>query len=470
MPVFDVPQPQPEPKNPPVSSTPKPFKHSVVDSVDTPIETLVTYIGGSNWVVDYYSQIVGEDEALKAFDPQQHIAYQAYHKIDKFILKLQGALTPSDENETGRMEYTGMARIPPNPGLIPNQYDAFIADIGEGSAGLFTVTSVRKLTLNLATVYEIEFSLARLADRDITAKIDAKSSKRSYYNRDLLVLGQNPILQEEDFNALGKLEHYLEDITANWLATNFSHDNATLILPNQDSAIYDQYVVRAAMRVMDIKNHPLLATMKVFNVDDHRFPKHADIYQAIIERNKSILYRCFRKYMVFDVTSLTPSYYQNSIRYSNVDYTVVPSTANLDSDNYQVNVGTYDTGNLNYTGNSPASTAPVSCPADPSIPCDVTDGTIPGDVDSVVYNNTDSGMSIPYIGPDSYVLPERFYNWDFSNTTKFELMVRDILDKKVINYGDVYPFAESFTKWGRLEQFYYGPILICMIKAAMRSL
>lgn len=471
MPIYDVPQPQPAPQNPPVTTTPKPFKHSVVDSRDTPIETIITYIGGSNWTVDYYSQILDEDEALKAFDPDQHIAYQAYHKINRFILKLQGALVPSDDPAIGRMEYTGTARIPPNPKLIPNQYDAFIADIGEGVAGQFTVTSVRKLTLNLATVYEIEFALARIADENITNKLDAKSSQKSYFKNDLLVLGQNPILQEADFNALGRLEGYLEDISANWLATNFSHENSTLTLPKQRFAIYDPFVVRAALRVIDVNKHPTLATLRHFNVDDHRIPKHADIYKAVIERNKSILYRCFTKYMVYDVTGLTPSYYQDSIRYSNIDYVVIPSQPNMDSDDYNINAAQYDKGSLTFTGNSPASAIPPYCPADPSIPCDSSGGgsnTSPPD--NVVYDVGDSGMSIPYIGPDSYVLPEKFYKWDFTNPTKFELLLRDLLDKKVINYSDVYPFAENFTKWGRLEQFYYGPLLICLIRAAMRSL
>ena len=84
--LFDIPQPEEPAKNPTPELTNAPYKHSVVESKKTPIETLASYIGGSNFYCVYYSQKFTKSEELKAFDPLQLNVYQQYHKINDFII------------------------------------------------------------------------------------------------------------------------------------------------------------------------------------------------------------------------------------------------------------------------------------------------------------------------------------------------------------------------------------------------
>ena len=69
--LFDIPRPADAPQSTTAEIAPKPFKHSIVDSAKTPVESLAAWIGGSNLQVDYYSQIFGKSEELKPFDPNQ---------------------------------------------------------------------------------------------------------------------------------------------------------------------------------------------------------------------------------------------------------------------------------------------------------------------------------------------------------------------------------------------------------------
>lgn len=481
MPVYEIPIPEKKPEAPKAEITPPSYKHSIVDSKKTPIEAPAAWIGGSNWYVDYYMQNHGAEEESNPFDPDKHIAYQSYNKINRMILKLQGALSIEDLIDNGRMSATGTALVPPNPGIIPEEHDVLIADIGEGTAGQFTVDSVRKLSLNAATAYEITFRLARVATQKITEQLDAKVVENYYFRRDSLILGQNPLLIDRDFQATVSLEEYYDQIAALWSASNMSYTHNTWILPNQPQPIYDPYVVRAMLRLMSARQHPTIKNVVEYNCDDYRIPKYDDIYSAVMKRSAHLIYRCFQKYQTINYLALNANPLQNSIRWSGLEYGIIPSTANLDADNYSnlFNLPGVGGPSIATTGGTLTGYTSLQCWADPSIPCEIadkgnttSDSTQPGGAD----NNPDygligqPGMDIPSIGSPWYVLSEAFYNRKLSSCTKFERILWDILDGKQTNYQDVFPFCQDFTKWGRLEQFYLGPFLLMMIRNASRSI
>lgn len=481
--VFDIPQPEPKPEKPAVEVTTPSYKHSIVESTKTPIETMATYIGGSNWTVDYYSQVLESEEELKAFDPEQHIAYQSYNKINRLVIKLQGALSTTDDTGTARMETVGSAIIPPMPGLIPNLHDVIIGDVGEGTAGQFTITSIRKLTLNAATAYEIEFSLARVATEKITRLLDDKVVNVYHFRRDSLILGQNPLLLDAEFDATRTLEHYLKEITTLWVSGNFSYTHNTFVIPGQTQPIYDPYVTRAALKIISPDEHRLIRSVVEYNCDDHRIPKYDDIYTAMMKRDAYLIPRVFKGFNIIDYRALLINPYQNSIRYSGIHYGIVPSTMNVDADDYSglstvpglnsISLNTTVTGD---TAPSTINDTPVSCPADPNIPCDATDWTPnpnPGTNTTTPPNYGELGnigMDIPPITSASYTLSTSFYAHQLTKMTQFERLVWQTLEDKRVAYQDVYPFCKAYAQWGRLEQFYLGPILIMLIRSALRSI
>lgn len=483
MATYDDIVPAPSKQKPvPVEIAPLPYKHSIVDSSKQPLETLATWIGGSNWYVDYYSQVLGRNEEPKPFDPNQHIAYQQYRKINRLIVKLQGALNTTDDQGTGRMQQSGNMVINPYPGLVPNVGDTFIADIGEGGAGIFNITAVNKFSLNAQSAFDCSFELSRFATEDIVRKIDAKVTEDLYYYRDYLIVGENPILIKNDWDSLHQLKQKIKEITQAWLATNFSYSCSTVTLPKQPEHTYDQYVVRAMLNLVSSIEHNNYKQIVQYNSDDHRWTKYTDVYTAIYKREKWLLENCFKEYVVMATAALKVNSLQNSIKYSNVNYVVAPLERNKDSDNYswidtvmpeaftQLQLTPNASGNVVNPNQSP-------CYADINLPCNncsdndinLNDG---GDnIVGVDYNALgDPGMDIPRISNDSYVLSKAFYSNNRQACTNFERLVLDILDDKRLNYSSVLPFCNSYHHWGRLEQFYLGPILICMIQSALRGL
>lgn len=471
--LFDIPRPNAEPKNPTPDITPKTYKHSIVDSVKTPTETMGAYIGGSNWQVEYYSQIFGQSEELKPFDPNQLNPYQSYHKINRLIIKLQGALSNDDERDSGRFSITGSAIITPHPNLIPNVGDAFIADIGEGSAGQFTVISVRKLSSNLASAWAIDFKHERSVTAKIEKLLNAKVVQESYYQRDYLITGQNAIMVAEDYNTSKDLEKAVKVISQLFVSNFFSFTNHTLLVPEQDLATYDPFVTRAALKLISLDDVPKLRDVREYNCDDHRIPKFNDLYVAVMKRDPTLLYNTFTQYARISTGFLNPSVYQNSIRYSAIKYVVVPYREALDVDQYDdlnhiiENVMVGSGSGLSQLGVD----ADCKCVADVRKSCACCDGTLAmqeGKEELSALGNP--GMDIPKIGNESYVLSTGFYGHELVNCTSFERQVWNLLEGKVLDSALVLAYCNHYHRWGKLEQYYLGPLLILLARAAKRDL
>lgn len=469
--LFDTPRPEGQPKNPVPEVFDKPYKHSIVDSEKTPIEALTAWLGGSNWQVDYYSQIFGKSEELKSFDPTSLKPYQNYHKINRLILKLQGAIDNADQPQDGRYELTGTAVIPPHPNLIPNVGDAFIADMGEGQAGQFTVVSIQKLANNLASAWRINFKHERGVDRNLENLMNAKVTKESYYNRDYLITGQNGILATEEYMAVQTLEEHLVRISNLFITNNFSWENHTLILPGQDASTYDPFVVRAALKVISSESVKFLKDVRELNCDDHRIPKFNDIYTAILKRDKTLLYGAFRDFGRIPTNLLTPSVFHNSIRYTGIKAVIVPYKQDLDNDGYVKLLNLIDGANGTWSGTGLNVNGVIDdchCWGNIAIPVPCVCEETPPELgeDPMIGN---PGMDIPTITNASYVVSDAFYDKRLTDCSLFERMLWDILDNKPLDNEKIYKFVECYHLWGKLEQFYLGPLLILLIRACLRG-
>lgn len=465
----------------PVTLTDPSYKHSIVESAKRPLETIISFIGGSNWYVDYYSQVLRSGEELKPFDRSSLTVYQTYRCIHNFQLKLQGGLTSTDQQSSGRIEQTGTMIIPPYVSLSPNIYDMFIADIGEGVAGLFTITGVNKLSLNAQAAFECNFELVTAMTDGLEKQLNHKTVEDLYFKKDLLMLGENPIIQREEYHGVNRLEELEKEIAQLWLSGNFSYEASTIAVPHQPEPTYDPYVARAMTNLIDYRTHPNYGQVKLYNCDDHRMAKYMDIFTVLAENKKHYLARCFTKAIAVDTRQLKVMALQNTIRFSHMNRVVVPTQSNLDPDNYGWlwSIPQQSKHNLILTPSSVTPPPTTSCcPADPMEPCGpstlgTSGGTIgSGDIkDNVVdYNQpTDVGMAIPKITNESYVLSMAFYQGDLPNCTLFERKLHQILNGEHLDWQTVSKFCEAYPRWGRLEQYYLTPLLICMIRSALKG-
>lgn len=439
MPIVNVPPNLPELPPDPIAINARisdvPFKTNVVDSKVTSFSALLTHISGMSWIVTYYSQVLGLNDSLKAYDPTTSPTYQQYHRINAYELKLQGALDPSHDTQTNESTLTGTATL--YPFLKPNVGDALFGDIGDGQTGQFTVTAVTEKTLLRQTCYEISFTLARYVTPTIQENISEKVVKDTYFYRDFMIYGQNPIVATDDYNALMNLRSLDKDIIDDWLYEFFSNEHTSIIVPGQSTSVYDPYVLKALMMLTDAMDNSLINQIKQFNCQDRRIDRYMSVWDALMNQSGTQLRRCFRKYNTVSGGWFSRAPLFGSARYCGVGRFVIPgeNDSNVDSQLVRNSVGAGEPLENSYV---------------------VPDRSVPG-------------MDIPVQGGEYYIFSEAFYT-GVGVVSQFEHLVKLYMSGGAVDYMLLYNFCNTRLDWGPLERFYLSPVLVVLLRYALRGL
>lgn len=424
--------PEPPPRKPSTTIEPDPFQHSLKDARVDPLSSMLTYIAGSSWCVDYYSQVLGHQEELKPYEPTSQSPYQQYTLIKDYDLKLQGSLSIGEESDVNIMSATGTARL--YPYLIPNIGDAFIAQMGNSRLGQFTVTDARKMTLLEETCYEIDFDLARYVTEDVIQNIDGKVVKTVYFTKDYTIFGQNPLLTTDQYHANKEGKELIHDILGDWMKEFYSRECRTLLVGGQALPTYDPYMVRVLHSLFEQTDHQVMHFIRELNCNEINPYSHATIWDVLIERDVRNLSKCFKEVRCSPETVFHPYPYMDGVRYSGVKRVVRPLEKGYNVD---------DKLNLNQQGFQ--SAAPMFVPP-------------------FLDNPT------PLIGQESsYVLSKAFYQQQFTGLSEFEILVKDYIYEPTIAFDRVFEQVRDYKLLSSVQRFYRGMIYVMLIRASLRS-
>ncbi len=85
---------------------------------------------------------------------------------------------------------------------------------------------------------------------------------------------------------------------------------------------------------------------------------------------------------------------------------------------------------------------------------------------------TSDTLTTPYIykvnKDNKYILSNNFYN-DTNNKSILEILIKDYLRNQTINNIMLINLCNRFKLWNRLDQFYYGPLLLLLIKQSNKN-
>ena len=438
---------------PPVKSVAEPLKTSIVETQFTPRSALLTHLSGARWIVDYYSQVIGTNEELKAFDPNQQTIYQSYRRINRCEILIQGSLNNSITAPSNEARISGTAIL--YPGLIPNQYDVIIGDIGDGKLGQFTITEPpqRKSYFNDAA-YEITFEMARWYDKSLEDALDQRVTKNLFFQRDYLTYGQNPYLIEEDFHYHKNLERYIASLEDRWVKEFYSPAKKTFLVPRQPNITYDPYLISAVMALFTQNNNNLYRQVNVLNVDDWGLNYVDNLWTMLLSRDEFKIHSVFKQFELLGSERFTAVAQLNGVRFSGVEEVVIPK-------NHDLGYGNSEYGN----GGAGAGFCGGVC-----YTCNGSDSTKANDTIPTEYDGT-QGTKLPVVNAGGYcILSEAFYTKDFPNMVKFEKLLWDGILKSKIDPSDVFVYFESYPKWSKIDRFYLGIVLVVLMRYSLRGI
>ncbi|TXI10407.1 MAG: hypothetical protein E6Q68_08325, partial [Polynucleobacter sp.] len=263
------------------------YKGITVDNSITPRENLLVHIAGSAWIVNYYSQVINANVNTEGQNVTMDPVYQQYTKIHDYEMRVNSPLSYSQDNVTKVSTYTGSATL--YPGLKPNRGDMFIADMGDGSAGLFTVISTEKMSYFKDATYKVDYTLVSPVTPDRVADLDNKAVKTVWFKKEQIEQGGTPFLVRDEAESLSRLKSDYKSLIGTYYKEFFNKEFSTLIVPGQSVSVYDHHLVRFCSSLFNSDDAQEIRHTRIFGDELNDNLSVVTPYDAIIKRDKSLL-------------------------------------------------------------------------------------------------------------------------------------------------------------------------------------
>lgn len=291
MPILNPKAPAPAPEKNMGHAVAPEIQSNVVDTRYQPHKSLLAYVEGASWIVNYYSQILGKDDEVSDLQVNQEAAYQQYRLVKLLELKVTGELSQSQDATTRTWEVTGEATV--YAGVIPNVGDVFIADIGDGKEGLFTVTASEKKSRLHDAVYTISYKMRSEMDDLHRRDLDSKVVVEQVFVRNTLQTNRNATLVTTEFEQLAKIEAGYKHLVMHYFRDFFNIEHQTLLVPDQPEKLYDPFLVSGVLSTVEQSEHPLIYRIKVLNVERDPAFKEVNLWQCLAQNNVDLLTMAF---------------------------------------------------------------------------------------------------------------------------------------------------------------------------------
>lgn len=474
MPSIKINNPTPVVEPTPVTVTEPIYKHALVSTKQIPYNALITHIQGASYVVDYYTQVLASSQQPQDYNPTQSGINQQYNCIEDMEMKLQSYDVSADD-QTGEITVTGTAVV--YPPLKPNKGDPFIADIGNGVVGQFTVTRVSQKYYFKTTTYEIDFILARIFDEQ--ALIDALNHKvvETYkFVKDFLTYGQNPLLVREEFLALEDAQRTLTESIDDYVKEFLSRELSSFIVPDAPKATYDPFATKAFLTVVNGDDHPLIARVKELNVDELKEYYAFSVWNCLINPSTNRIQNVWRKAKPASIAEFNLYPRLGSLRYSGYQWCIKPidDLANVDfynGDAKRSQVGILDSllGDNLYAGVKPINIACQLCTCNNHYHSH--NEPVRSDCNHTIPCTCACHNPAPTTAPDySYVLSDLFFDTTPGVKDEFEAIILAHLDLQAVDVGRIATLLKARRSWDRRTRYYRGLALIIVLIAALRRM
>lgn len=434
---------------------------AVVDTSYEPLASLLQYVDGSSWEVEYYSQVLGADSEPGPLQLNRSPTDQQYVKISNMELRVISPLAPVQESPGRSMEVRGNALVYPH--ITPNVGDMFVADIGDGRAGVFAITRADRKTHLRESHVEVEYQLVDYGDKSAPHRLnlELKTVKRTVFHREFMHWGQNPQILEGEYGDLVELKHLYRDLTNFYVKDFYSTQFRTLLIPNQDQVAYDPFLTDAVLDWLSVDDVPMLRRVRRLTVSANRNAESYTLWSALSRLNDSYLHTAVHHVRLLNTRAFQGLPEISSIYYTGVCLVACPMDPRTDVDApYDEQAGCFSDGNLlSQTGLRWK---------------DLT-RYVPSSNLKGFFKDPSTSPELPDIVPvtvdEYYVLSERFYRptEGVPMASKLEVLTKQALRQEPIDRVTLLNVAKHAMKWPNLERFYYMPILFALMKVALRT-
>ena len=431
-----------------------------IDLKKTPLKSILSYVEGSRWEIDYFSQILNTDSALTGQSISTSGTYQQYNLIKGLVLKVTSPLSYNQEDENKSENYSGTALVVSR--LVPNENDMFAADIGVGYPAIFRVTESKKNSVHRQTTYEISYVLDT-ADPKYAKDLIEKTIQVYTYRQDFELSGQDPFVVTKENEALLSVQASYDRLRDYYINRFYQDEHTTFCLPAQQLGVYDPFLVEFVLQHFAQDDISLLQSCRKLNVGKDVVFKQTSIWDALTHRDMGKIVTGFSRYKLVSSDSFKSIISFDNIAYSGIPYCIYPADP-LSASSGLDNTTTLGAASLSLNTQDPVSFFSSLTTGQAENVVAVKSNELASTIGA-----SDGTVPLTQVATDDhYVMPASFYNSiktkDASTATVFDRLVISFINKQSQDHAQLIECEKLAYQWGALEQFYYIPVLLVILK------
>ncbi len=388
---------------------------NIYSNKERSIETLLPYISGMKWKVDYYNQMLNKNSKSSTLSSGMK-TLQQYRRIKDAVLYLQSALDTNTDLNSLTLEFVI------NMGIIPNKDDLVVANLFGGRTAMFKVERVEKRNYQDHNVYygSLKFYLLKRSNEEKFKDLETKITEHLVYDPNYIRTFGAPILQEKDYIDLSNLKK-LKSKLVNFYFSNFVDKDFRILNPfnsylTKFKAV-DPYLNKFITSTIEVdEDNNFINTNMLLNVT---IPKYTyTILDAILKRDSEYLDNLTDTNLGFS----SPSVYKGYNTAADLTYLKLNGIVNTKND--------------------------LSI---------LTDKLLRVDTQYTPLRDKLNDLT-------PYIFTSNFYNNEPELMLPIELLIVDYLLGEIIDPSKIYNLVKDYTKWSRYEQYYLIPIFIRILK------
>jgi len=449
MPIIDqYPSKPPKVKDTPIDVSQE-NDSAVVDTDRQRLDNLLTHVEGMSWVVTYYQQVLGQHDHTLAQEVTLDPTQQQYNKVEHLELKVQSPLEVSTNDETYAQTLRGTAVVYSGT-LIPNKGDVFLADIGAGELGVFTLTEVELLSHYKDRCYEVSYRMTRRIDSptdtyltDLGLKVVGEFT----YLKDYLQHGKDPIVTPAEATLGSRLQGQMDVLLSQYFNLFYMDEHATFMMPDKARVTYDPMIPKAILSLFNVNEHPLLRRLRTPNVEAIEALQQITVWDCLLKRTPELLPTVPHRAQLHPVGLYGNHPQLYNIAYSGLDYVVVPEQKFQMSTEHNLHKVVYTHEYL------------------PEIETRYKDLNR----DLAVKRGDDELPDTPNVRSlATYLFTDGVYRSSEVHS-KLESLVVSYFRRSGVDREMLVKLSENALKWSYLESYYYIPVLMILITASLRG-
>lgn len=431
-----------------IPETPKSIFTSLIP--ETKVASLLKYVEGYPWSVNYYGQLLNSNNSVEHFDPSAPNLTQPFYKVNGMVIQVSSPLSASYDEAKGVTVITGSALMPFK--VIPNVGDLFLAQVDNGEDAIFHITSVVRKSHRKESLYEVNYSLHTYTSEDpnFITILESRINETYFFNKDSNFFNRDVLIKPSVKEARDRLHVFLTESKQFYFSSFINPRTSSLLVPGHPSTLYDPVLTRFIAKTVELSNFPSTS------LHQHAYSSQEldqmSILDCMVKRQLPHPTQMNQTFNFISSYSLPKRARLGTVSFNGVSYIIYPTNPNH----------SYKTGTVDVIEQECINT----------IKTDINYRQID---ELVIETKNNDQVYSTFLLPelfvdDYYIVTENFYKYFNDKTVYEELSYIEILLYKFFKQEPIAPedlavCVERYHDWSVLHKFYMLPVMWLLIKA-----